>query len=137
MAVMSIARNGTDVCGTMVRMSYTKNEYIQQLFSDLVGGAFEEVQAEVVNYYRGHWIDHPAQSNLYQIPEPLRAQCLNSFLDSRVETPGEHGAPANYEEWIHRAFGRVFADTFPAVYTRKYWTREPADLGTDWIGKRV
>ncbi len=99
---------------------------------------FEEVQAEVVNYYRGHWIDHPAQSNLYQIPEPLRTQCLKSFLESRVGRSGnEQPAPANYEEWIHQAFGRVFADTFPAVYTRKYWTREPADLGTDWIGKRV
>jgi protoporphyrinogen oxidase len=118
-------------------VSYTKNEYIQQLFSDLVGGEFEEVQAEVVNYFQGHWIDHPAQSNLYQIPEPLRTQCLNSFLESRVENPIEQAAPANYEEWIHRAFGRVFADTFPAVYTRKYWTREPADLGTDWVGKRV
>ena len=118
-------------------VSYTKNEYIQKLFCDLVGGRFEEVQAEVVNYYKGHWIDHPAQSNLYQIPEPLRTQCLNSFLESRVGDPADQPAPANYEEWIHRAFGRVFADTFPAVYTRKYWTREPADLGTDWIGKRV
>jgi protoporphyrinogen oxidase len=118
-------------------VSYTKNEYIQQLFCDLVGGEFKEVQAEVVNYYQGHWIDHPAQSNLYQIPEPLRTQCLNSFLESRVENPAEQGSPANYEEWIRRAFGPVFADNFPAVYTRKYWTREPADLGTDWIGKRV
>jgi len=118
-------------------VSYTKNEYIKQLFCDLVSGHFEEVQAEVVNYYRGHWIDHPAQSNLYQIPEPLRTQCLNSFLESRVENPQDRKAPANYEEWIREAFGRVFADTFPAVYTRKYWTREPADLGTDWIGKRV
>jgi protoporphyrinogen oxidase len=118
-------------------VSYTKNEYIQQLFSDLVGGEFEEVQAEVVNYYKGHWIDHPAQSSLYQIPEPLRTQCLNSFLESRVDNTANLGVPANYQEWIHRAFGRVFADTFPAAYTRKYWTREPVDLGTDWIGKRV
>jgi len=118
-------------------VSYTKNEYIQQLFAELVGGQFEEVQAEVVNYYHGHWIDHPAQSNLHQIPEPLRTQCLNSFLESRVQNPAEQAPPANYEEWIRRAFGRVFADSFPAVYTRKYWTREPADLGIDWIGKRV
>src|SRR5580765_4442949 len=118
-------------------VSYTKNEYIQELFSNLIGGEFEEVQAEVVNYYKGHWIDHPAQSNLYQVPEPLRTQCLNAFLESRVENPHDRKAPANYEEWIREAFGRVFADTFPAVYTRKYWTREPADLGTDWIGKRV
>lgn len=117
-------------------VSYTKNEYIQQLFSDLVDGEYEEVTAEVVNYYKGSWIDHPAQSNLYQIPEPLRTACLESFLDARVRNPDPR-PPANYEEWIHRAFGRVFADTFPAVYTRKYWTREPRELGTDWIGKRV
>src|SRR6476646_5696569 len=77
---------------------YTKNEYIKQLFSDLVGGAFEEVQAEVVNYYKGHWIDHPAQSNLYQVPEPLRTACLNSFLESRVDGDAAQVAPANYEE---------------------------------------
>src|SRR4030095_14194288 len=118
-------------------VSYTKNEYIQQLFSELVGGHFEEVQAEVVNYYHGHWIDHPAQSNLYQITEPLRTQCLTSFLESRVQNPAEQGLPADYEEWIRRAFGRVFADNFPALSPRKYWTREPADLGIDWIGKRV
>lgn len=118
-------------------VSYTKNEYIRHFFAELVGGKFEEVQAEVVNYYRGHWIDHPAQSNLYQIPEPLRTDCLNSFLASRVHDGNGQPAPANYEEWIHQAFGRVFADTFPAVYTRKYWTREPSELGTDWIGKRV
>jgi len=118
-------------------VSYTKNEYIQQLFSELVDGEFEEVQAEVVNYYKGHWIEHPAQSNLHQIPEPLRTACLESFLASRNDAISEQVPPANYEEWIRRAFGQVFADTFPAVYTRKYWAREPHELGIDWIGKRV
>jgi protoporphyrinogen oxidase len=118
-------------------VSYTKNESIKQLFSELVEGEFEEVQAEVVNFYRGLWVDHPAQSNLYQVPEPLRTQCLKSFLDSRAQLGNGLPAPVNYKEWIDQAFGPVFADTFPAAYTRKYWTREPADLGTDWIGKRV
>jgi protoporphyrinogen oxidase len=118
-------------------VSYTKNEYIQQLFAELVDGEFEEVQAEVANYYRGHWIDHPAQSNLYQVPEPLRARCGASYFEARAQDPAELPVPANYEEWITRAFGRVFAETFPAVYTRKYWTREPDELGIDWIGKRV
>jgi hypothetical protein len=118
-------------------VSYTKNESIKQLFSELVEGEFEEVQAEVVNFYRGLWVDHPAQSNLYQVPEPLRTRCLKSFLDSRAQLVNGLPAPVNYKEWIDQAFGPVFADTFPAAYTRKYWTREPADLGTDWIGKRV
>ena len=77
----------------MVRMSRTRRTSTSSSsFRDLVGGEFEEVQAEVVNYYKGHWIDHPAQSNLYQIPEPLRTQCLNSFLESRVENPADLAA---------------------------------------------
>jgi protoporphyrinogen oxidase len=31
----------------------------------------------------------------------------------------------------------VFARHFPATYTRKYWTREPCDLTTEWIGSRI
>ena len=113
---------------------FTDNEYVKQLFADGVNGEFEERIPEVTNYYRGHWIDHPAQSNLYQVPEPLRTQCLESFLEARSR---ELTKPANYEEWLHQAFGRVFADTFPAAYTRKYWTTEPVNLGTDWIGARI
>jgi protoporphyrinogen oxidase len=115
---------------------FTKSEYVRQAWAEAVGGAFEEVPAAVVNYYQGHWIDHPAQSNLHQVPEPLRSRCVESFLEAR-RSEGDKAAPANYEDWINRAFGKVFADTFPAAYTRKYWTTEPANLGTDWIGKRV
>jgi protoporphyrinogen oxidase len=38
---------------------------------------------------------------------------------------------------MERAFGKVFADTFPAAYTRKYWSVEPARMTTDWVGGRV
>jgi protoporphyrinogen oxidase len=43
----------------------------------------------------------------------------------------------HYQDWLHVAFGEVFAETFPAAYTRKYWTVEPAMLSTDWVGNRV
>jgi protoporphyrinogen oxidase len=115
-------------------VSFTNSDLVHHLFAESVDGKFEESEPLVTNYFRGHWIDHPAQSNLYQIPEPLRTQCLESFLQARaVEQP----TPRNYQEWIEQAFGPVFANTFPAAYTRKYWTTEPKNLGTDWIGKRV
>jgi len=113
---------------------FTDSEYVKEVFAEGVDGEFEERAPDVTNYYQGHWIDHPAQSNLYQIPEPLRTQCLQSFMEARSR---ELTRPANYEVWLHQAFGRVFADTFPAAYTRKYWTTEPANLGTDWIGARI
>lgn len=114
-------------------ISFTSNAYAQAFFADMVDGAFEVVASRASNYFRGHWIDHPAQVNLYQVPEPLRSACLESFLASR----GIDGMPKNYREWIHQAFGEVFAETFPAAYTRKYWTVEPADLATEWVGNRV
>jgi protoporphyrinogen oxidase len=117
-------------------VSFTDNEYVRELLAENVGGEFQEFETVVSNYFRGHWIDHPAQSNLYQVPEPLRTQCLESFLEARAEDP-DRRKPANYQEWIDLAFGQVFARTFPTAYTRKYWTREPAELTTDWIGARI
>lgn len=116
-------------------VSFTKHDYVKELFAESVEGKFDEYAVQTSNYYRGHWIDHPAQSSLYQVPEPLRSQCLESFLASR--SGSSVAPPANYQEWLDLSFGPRFAQTFPAAYTRKYWTREPADLTTEWVGGRV
>lgn len=117
-------------------VSFTQSEYVRELFADSVAGEFEEYEVVTGNYYQGHWIEHPAQSNLYQVPEPLRSQCLESFLESR-DGLRDNSPPVSYREWLHQAFGPVFADTFPAAYTRKYWTLDPVDLSTEWVGARV
>jgi protoporphyrinogen oxidase len=116
-------------------VSFTKHATVKQLFAEAVEGDFDEYPVKTVNYYQGHWIDHPAQSNLYQVPEPLRSLCLDSFLQSRSRV--EQPLPVNYQEWLDQAFGPVFARTFPAAYTRKYWTTDPVNLTTDWVGERV
>ena len=115
-------------------ISFTMNEYVKALFAECVNGEYEEVSIKATNYFRGHWIDHPAQTSLWQIPEPLRTQCVESFLETVKKKPEK---PTNYEQWLHQAMGPVFADTFPAAYTRKYWTCEPRNLDIDWIGQRV
>lgn len=116
-------------------VSFTKNDYVKSLFADGVDGEYDEYEVHTANYYRGHWIDHPAQSSLYQVPEPLRSRCLDSFLASRNGSSGI--TPSNYQEWLDLAFGPAFAQEFSAAYTRKYWTRDPAALTTDWVGGRV
>jgi protoporphyrinogen oxidase len=115
-------------------ISFTSNEYVKQFFAESVDGEYEELDIKAVNYFRGRWIDHPAQTSLWQVPEPLRTQCVQSFLDT---VGREHAPPRNYEEWLHQAMGPTFADTFPAAYTRKYWTTDPASMDIDWIGLRV
>ena len=117
-------------------VSFTNHNYVKELFDESVNGEYEEYEVITGNYFKGHWIEHPAQSNLYQIPEPLRSQCLESFLNSRKDL-NEKVIPQNYGEWLHLAFGKVFAGNFPYAYTRKYWTVDPTELTTDWVGTRV
>lgn len=116
-------------------VSFTKSEYVRNLFASSVGDDYEEYPVRTVNYYKGSWIDHPAQSNLYQVSEPLRAKCLEAFLST--QEAAQERKPAHYRDWLNQAFGQVFTEAFPAAYTRKYWTVEPEFLTTEWVGERV
>ena len=135
---------GTDLDGGFTwdqgpHVSFTRNEYVRALFADAVDGEYEEYSVKVGNYFRGHWIDHPAQTALHQVPQPLRQQCLDSFLT--MQSSAGHAvvqaAPTNYMQWLEQAFGSAFANTFPASYTRKYWTVDATELGCDWVGQRI
>lgn len=117
-------------------ISFTRNPYVRELFEQSVQGYVREIPVRVGNYYHGHWIPHPAQSNLCAVPEPLRTECLDAFLATRRSAEEPH-APANYQQWLDQAFGPTFATRFPRAYTEKYWTVPPEALATDWVGKRV
>lgn len=114
-------------------MSFTVNTYVRDFLADMVDQDFESVPTSASNYYKGSWIGHPSQVHLFQVPEPLRTKCIESFLATR----DDDRTPKNYKEWLDIAFGPVFADTFPGAYTRKYWTVEPEMLATEWVGNRV
>jgi protoporphyrinogen oxidase len=114
-------------------ISFTKNTRIQKLFAENAGGEIETFTARVNNYWRGLWIKHPAQVNLYGLPPDL----LTKILVDMVEARGEKGQPANYAEWLVSSFGRTFAETFPMQYGRKYHTTEAANMSTDWLGPRL
>lgn len=118
-------------------LSFTKSDYVRDLFTQSVGGEYLEYDVVAGNYYAGHWIEHPAQCNLHQVPEPLRSQAVESFLEARRQFGEMTGLPADYESWLRRAFGDVFAEHFPLAYTEKYWTVPARHLTTKWIGGRV
>lgn len=117
-------------------VSFTKSDYVKKYFADNCGNAFLEFATTPSNYYQGNWIPHPAQANMYAIPEPLRSQSIDDLKKVRAILPTDY-KPANYKEWLNYAFGETFTETFPQAYTDKYWTTMPENLTTDWIGKRV
>ena len=118
-------------------VSFTTNEYVKKMFKASVGKDLLEYEVKIANYFKGSWIDHPAQSNLYQVPEPLRSECVKSFMDNWSATNEDSKLLDNYAQWLEHSFGEVFAKNFPFLYTRKYWTTDPEKLGVDWVGTRV
>lgn len=115
-------------------VSFTKDERVRDMFSRGAGDVLD-IDASIANTYVGNWILHPAQCHLYGLDVELVARCLIDL--ERARSRSAQAQPSSYADWCRGAFGATFAETFPFAYTRKYWTIEASDMGTDWIGERV
>jgi protoporphyrinogen oxidase len=115
-------------------VSFTKEERVKELFAESVGGEFRSFATKVNNYWKGHWIKHPAQCNLYGLPADLVTRVLTEFVQAQFAEPGEI---VTYEDWLLASYGRAFAETFPMEYTVKYHTTTADNMSTDWIGPRL
>jgi protoporphyrinogen oxidase len=115
-------------------VSFTKNEEFRRLLSESVRGDYRVVSAAVNNYWKGHWIRHPAITNLYGLPSDLIVRILLDFIESQraPRVPIRH-----YLDWLVAAYGRSFAESFPVRYTVKYHTTRAENLSTDWLGPRL
>lgn len=115
-------------------ISFTKNQRIQKLFAESVNQEYEVIQARVNNYWRGYWVKHPAQCNLYGLPIDLIVSILRDFID--IQYNG-HNEINSYADWLIAGFGKTFAETFPMEYGLKYHTTKAENMTTDWLGERL
>lgn len=115
-------------------VSFTKHDYVRELFAVNTNGQFAEYPVRTRNFYQGSWIEHPAQAHLWQVPEIIRKQCADEMTAAATR---DAQASENYADWLFQAYGPTFARTFPFAYTRKYWTVEPELLTVDWLGPRM
>ncbi len=115
-------------------VSFSKMDRIKELLADGIEWEFTEQKTKVNNYWKGHWIKHPAQINLHGLPTDLVAKCIEDFVAASHHEPGPI---RNYEDWLLAAFGETIARTFPMEYTIKYHTTTADNLDTDWLGARL
>jgi protoporphyrinogen oxidase len=115
-------------------ISFTKDPRIQRLFAESVDQAYETVQINLNNYWRGYWPLHPVQLHLHGLPEDIIVKVISDFVH-------EHEKPEmsikNYADWLISSFGKTFAESFPMQYTRKYHTTTAENMSTDWLGPRI
>ena len=115
-------------------ISFTKVERIQKLLAANVNQEYETIQAKVNNYWKGHWIKHPAQCNLHGLPKNLIVDVLSDFTHAHYT---EHEEIKNYKDWLITSYGKTFAETFPMEYGLKYHTTTADNMSTDWLGPRL
>lgn len=113
-------------------VSFTMDDRVKAAFAR-GAGEVAELAVRTTNWFHGSWVPHPAQVHLYGLDPDLVTACIVDLAAAQ-----EDDAPVGtYADWCVRSFGRTFAERFPFVYTRKYWTVEAAEMATDWIGKRI
>lgn len=115
-------------------VSFTKDERVRRILADAIDHKHQVFNTKVNNHWKGHWIKHPAQANLYGLPPDLVIKIITDFVAAKQRPPGEI---RNYEQWLRASFGDTFAETFPMEYTVKYHTTTAGNMSTDWIGPRL
>jgi protoporphyrinogen oxidase len=114
-----------------VHLSFAKDESVNNLFS--LSTEIIEHDPISTNYYKGYWLKHPAQNNLANLTLTEKFKIISDFIKRPKVSISEL---KNYQEWLICQFGNYFANNFPEVYTRKYWTIDANELTIDWLGNR-
>lgn len=116
-----------------VHLSFSKIGVVNEIFNKSCSDIYRHIP-NPYNLYKGIWIKHPAQNNLYPLSEEEKKLIVDDFIK---RPPVEGTVVKNYEDWLRLQFGNYFAEHFPMVYTRKYWRKEAKELRTEWAGSRV
>ncbi|SJZ57993.1 Protoporphyrinogen oxidase [Cetobacterium ceti] len=115
-----------------IHLCFTKNEYVKNVFNKSTN-EIEHIP-NPYNYYKGLFIKHPAQNNLYPLSIEEKNKILNDFKNRKNISLN---LIDNYEEWLKVQYGDYFAKEFPIKYTKKYWKTNPQNMDINWIGDRM
>lgn len=116
-----------------VHFTFSNDKRVNAIFN-ISSPEIYKHKPDAYNVYKGLWIKHPAQNNLFPLSQEEKDVIIHDFLYRKSPdlTPIN-----NYEDWLRLQFGDYFAEHFPMVYTRKYWMKEARELRTEWVGQRV
>lgn len=115
---------------------FSHYDYFDRLMDDLLPGGWNEHVRQAWVWMRRRFIPYPLQNNIWRLPPDELMACLEGLLAVQGSTDRAE-PPANFREWILRAFGPGLAESFMLPYNRKVWAHDPAELDTGWMGERV
>jgi len=145
---------------------FSNSEIVQSLYQTLLGDNVMWQDREAWVYSHDTYTRYPFQGALYGLPPHVMKECLMGAIEARYGTADataaddalEHvdccgdgtspadgcdpramrnAAPANFEEFIQKTWGRGIANHFALPYNRKLWGLPLTQMETSWLGGRV
>jgi len=115
---------------------FSKNEYINRLWQEMLGENLLNVQRLSRIYYKGRFFNYPlVPSNALINLGPLESVLiLLSYLRVRLRPNKEE---STFEQWVSNRFGSRLYRTFFKTYTEKVWGIPCNQIRADWAAQRI
>jgi protoporphyrinogen oxidase len=116
-----------------VHLSFASEPEVREIFDRT---PYLNHEARSLNWDGGYWLTHPVQNNMFPLPAEQRADLITDLADHLAQkSPAPQSG--DYRQWLLYQYGEQIAERWPLRYTRKYWTLDASEMGTDWIGNRM
>ena len=121
---------------------FSTSPQVRALYQRLLGGNVHWQNREAWVYSKDVYTRYPFQGSLYGLPPQVLKECLLGAIEARfgalrTGAAAPSAAPANFEEFVLRTWGRGIAEHFALPYNRKLWTVPLTEMETSWLGGRV
>ena len=119
---------------------FSNEPEVLRLYALLLGDNLHWQNREAWVYSKDVYTRYPFQGALYGLPPAVLKECLLGAIEaqSAATAAGPNApAPANFEEFIYRVWGKGVAKHFAIPYNQKLWAVPLTEMETSWLGGRV
>lgn len=115
---------------------FSKNQEIEDLWTELLGDEMLTCARLSRIYYRGRYYDYPIRAGnaLLNLGPVEAARCALSYALARLFPVRR---PRTLEEWVRNQFGFRLYSIFFKTYTEKVWGISTRELSADWAAQRI
>jgi len=116
---------------------YTKVGEVEELWHEVLGSDFIEVDRLSRIYYGGKYYHYPIRlwNTLSNLGPVESVRVLVSYLKAKIRTPFPR--EASLEEWVINRFGERLYKMFFKTYTEKVWGIPCNEIRADWAAQRI
>ncbi|MFC1566492.1 protoporphyrinogen/coproporphyrinogen oxidase [bacterium] len=117
---------------------HLKNSKIKKYILSLLKDNYNLHNRSAWIFIKNCCIPYPFQVHLYYLPNKIKRECLNGYLEAYYNQKNSPKKDAkNFASWAIANFGEGIAKHFLYPYNNKLWTTNVKGLNTTWLGNYV